>query len=608
MTTYTQSDIEYLTKIGLEPTDKHHAALGTLSRDSPKTSLSFNGSRKLMQHQAISLYEMKRRENDPGDFQGENFTSFEFSSSRVGVFTDGVGTGKSDVILRLIIEQPSITREHTTYTIENCNDLFQRISFKKWQTTISGNISLLVVPHGLMSQWITLIKIYKMDVVILRNKKDVCEFDEKVKTNFWLVSSTRYRELHSAWIREKRPYFARMIIDECDSIEVPTFPQINAVFYWFVTSSIQNIYNPVLRRIWQDNTYLSTGIRSHGFIKNVLSNINPFINEVIVKCDYKFVHECLNLPDPSMRYLHVKQSVIGTALLGVVPTTVMSMINANDLDAVASYFDIKTVDSPLTLIKKVISSYESTLDETINQETQTLATRKKADELRRRIDVIKDRIKNQDECNICMSSLEDDEDPIKNPTLTQCCHSLFCLECIIRSLESRGLCPKCKEQLNPKDLIMIGNTTTNEHIDEQEEYATKKDALRYIFQQFQESSEVHRVLIFSEFEGGFAPILEVCENMNVNVQQLKGTGATISKRIKDWETSKKTTVLLLNAKRFGAGLNLQSGTDIILWHKLAAKVKGESDLENQVLGRVVRYGLNHEPVVWKLAYPGEYEM
>ena len=96
--------------------------------------------------------------------------------------------------------------------------------------------------------------------------------------------------------------------------------------------------------------------------------------------------------------------------------------------------------------------------------------------------------------------------------------------------------------------------------------------------------------------------------MNVNVQQLKGTGATISKRIKDWETSKKTTVLLLNAKRFGAGLNLQSGTDIILWHKLAAKVKGESDLENQVLGRVVRYGLNHEPVVWKLAYPGEYEM
>ncbi len=154
---------------------------------------------------------------------------------------------------------------------------------------------------------------------------------------------------------------------------------------------------------------------------------------------------------------------------------------------------------------------------------------------------------------------------------------------------------------------MIGESTpTEEPVEKQEEYATKKDALRYIFQQFAESSEVHRVLIFSEFEGGFAPILEVCEAMNVEVKQLKGTGSMISKRIKDWETSKKTSVLLLNARRFGAGLNLQKGTDIILWHKLAAKVKGDSDLENQVLGRVVRYGLDHEPVVWKLSYPDEY--
>jgi hypothetical protein len=564
-----------------------------------------------MKHQAINLFEMMRRETDPGICQGAGTSDFKFTSSRLGVFTDDVGTGKSDVILRLVKDQPSLERVDSTYRISECTDLFQKITLTKYERTLKGDISWLVVPHGLMTQWVELIKLYKIPVIVIRNKKEVADIKTKMATKLWLVSSTRYRELYNSWIREPGPVLARVIIDECDSIDVPSFPRIEAVFYWFVTSSIQNIYNPVCRRVWGANGgVMSTGIRSNGFIKHSLTNITPYMNQVIVKCNHEFVQECLNLPNPRMRFLNIKQGLVATALAGLVPTTVMSMVNANDFGAIAGHYSIHVVNSPLALVKKVIESLEETLDDTIHQETQTLATRKKADGLRNRISVIKDRIKNQDECNVCMAPMDpedDDDEPIQYPTLTQCCHSIYCMECIIRSLDIKGLCPKCKEPINPKDLVSVGESVrTVEEIKDQSEYDTKPDALKYIFDSFKESNEVHRVLLFSEFEGGFTPIMDICESMDIKAKPLKGTGATIAKRIKEWETSKKTTILLLNAKSFGAGLNLQQGTDIILWHKLAAKVKGDSDLENQVLGRVVRYGLDHEPVVWKLAYPSEY--
>ena len=615
--TFTQTQTDYLKKIGLSPEATYHPALGTVFRDAPQDPLRSGKTRPLMPHQAINLHEMARREKDEGTTTSTKGVDFTFKSSRIGIFTDDVGTGKSDTILRLIKDYPTIERLETDYEIDQTRSLFKEVSLERTQNKIEGTISWLVVPHGIFRQWTDLINLYKMPFIRIRDKADLSELVTKFATSLWLISSTRYRELVTAWWRVSRDIrprmLARLVVDECDSIIVPCFPEIPSVFYWFVTSSIQNIFHPIYNHAAarRNGGSMSTGVRSQGFIKNSLVAVNDKLKHVIVKCDHKFVQECLDLPDPFTRFIKVRQSIVGEALTGVVPTSVLSMVNANDLDAVASHYNISIVSSPVDLIKQVVKSLQVTLYDTVHQETQTLATRKKIDELKRRINVISDRIKGQTECNICLNPMEpedDDEEPVIRPTLTPCCQSIWCLECIIRSLNVKSECPKCKQHVDPKTLISVGENVDLpvESSENKEIYDTKEEALKYLLTTMKNSSEVHRVLIFSEYEGGFDPIISICDKMNIVAKQLKGTGATISKRIKEWETTTKCTVLLLNACRFGAGLNLQAGTDIILWHKLAAKVKGDSDLENQVLGRVIRYGLDHQPYVWKLQHPGEY--
>ena len=98
----------------------------------------------------------------------------------------------------------------------------------------------------------------------------------------------------------------------------------------------------------------------------------------------------------------------------------------------------------------------------------------------------------------------------------------------------------------------------------------------------------------------------LCNKANIKYNHLKGSGVSITSRIRTWKKSKKPYVLLMNASRFGAGLNLQEGTDIILWHRLSINITGRSDMERQVYGRVMRLGMKNIPTVHRIAYIGEY--
>jgi SNF2 family DNA or RNA helicase len=80
--------------------------------------------------------------------------------------------------------------------------------------------------------------------------------------------------------------------------------------------------------------------------------------------------------------------------------------------------------------------------------------------------------------------------------------------------------------------------------------------------------------------------------------KLSGSTGRISNIIKKYDDG-DIPVLLLNAKHFGSGLNLQMTTDIIIFHRMS------SDLEKQVIGRGQRLGRTSTLNVTYLCYDNE---
>ena len=73
------------------------------------------------------------------------------------------------------------------------------------------------------------------------------------------------------------------------------------------------------------------------------------------------------------------------------------------------------------------------------------------------------------------------------------------------------------------------------------------------------------------------------------------------KKIIDNYVNGDLNILMLNSKYNGAGINLPTTTDIIIYHRL------NKELEKQVVGRALRLGrpLDSKLVIHNLLYPGE---
>jgi SNF2 family DNA or RNA helicase len=107
-----------------------------------------------------------------------------------------------------------------------------------------------------------------------------------------------------------------------------------------------------------------------------------------------------------------------------------------------------------------------------------------------------------------------------------------------------------------------------------------------------------RYLVFSEFNGTFATIKDRLGQTEIAYEMLSGSTAHIQKTIQLFRDG-KVQVLLLNARFFGAGLNLQMTDEIIIYHRM------NSDLEKQVIGRAQRLGRQTKLSIRYLCYNNE---
>lgn len=577
--------------------------------------------------------------------------SEDYFKTNMAILGDRVGSGKSYVILSLIISNDITVRNNTIVHSHG----FNKVVYYLHDNTKSIPLNLLVVPHNLVNQWDYYVRTFGGDlkVKILKNQKamDALEDDCRQTTNsendgesstsmgtnsnndriaralaqynLVIVTSTIYNRF-AQFLTQHKVKLQRAIYDEVDNLNVPGCRHVDANFFWFITASYGNIIYPkgynkyegsIGRYVWYSN-----GIKHSGFLKNILVDLfynvsRNMMKVLIVKNTEGYVEASLSLPEINTAYVLCRTPHEINVLNGVVDRNIMNHLNADDIQGALAYLSSSQKSTEVNIISRVIEKYTRQITNlklqlNMTQELHFESENDRRNEIQRlekqmevitkKIDLITERIKENDLCTICY-------DTAVNKTLTSCCQNTFCFKCINMWLAQRHICPLCKIKMNVGDLFVIDENAIDQPLTECDisTYDPSKpnpkndkyQNLELIMASLKDKADA-KVLIFAAYDNTFNNVVPVLQRLGTSYEYVKGNSNQI-KCIIDRYKEGDTKVLLMNTQHFGSGLNLENTTDMVLFHKF------DTENEKQVIGRAQRYGRNEPLNVHYLLYENE---
>lgn len=528
--------------------------------------------------------------------------------TNIGILGDKVGAGKTLTIISLLSIQPQIKDR---MKIQNCNNINLMIQETKEQL----KKNLIIVPSKLVPQWkenfnhcnnlnvYTISTQKHIDNIINKTtsiKPDwsdkiieitTCELSkDKIKNyDVILISDTIYKKFYNYFQEYK---WDRIIIDEADTLKLPCNSNItmNFNFAWAITGTPNGLKTKNYRT----------------FIGEVFNN--KYMNYIIFKNDEKYVDSSIVLPHPNLikiKCLTPKELLI---IKDLIPFNIIQMINAGNTELAIKTLNcnVDTNENILQVItKNILKTIETkTLELKMEKknkyiEAQQKEQQKKIKNIENSLEKLKDKYEdikkkvykiNDDCCPICLGSFT-------KPIITNCCKNCFCFDCIAISLGEikNNKCPNCRQNITKDDIFVINNKKTKKSKQKCEE--KEKEKLETLVELIEQKPE-GKIMIFANYKETFNKIELKLKEMNISYHILKGQASVIKKHIEDFENG-KTRVLMLNAQYFGAGMNLQMTTDLIIYHRFTA------EMEEQIVGRAQRLGRTTALNVYYLIHENE---
>lgn len=558
-----------------------------LDENSPKICNPVTLNIELMEHQKTAIKAMANLE-DNGILYMKNLTYFVNKpldyqiTTTVGILGDKVGSGKSLMVIALILNN----------RIPNKRDLFYEsskyVSVKLLQDDrkyLKSN--LLIVPQKLTSQWIKFFE-YAPDL-----KLKTCLTDESI--NITELEVEQYDVILVPCNKTvllldnfKNYSWARILIDEADTITLPKDTILNANFLWLITGTPNGI-------LYSNKTYLNNIFQK---------NKSWMIDCVTVKNNKEFIDASRNLPKMQRVFIECLTPAELNIIKDIIPKHILSMINAGNSAEAIKLLNCNedTQENILKVITKTIT--DSIKNKNIELEAETQKEyhgsalnesekkikyiKSSINNLQEKLETIKKRIYeiNDDMCPICMDSFT-------RPLIVRCCKNIFCFDCLTLSISKTYKCPFCQQCIGTNDMNLISdntNTTNNNNNNKKE----KIDVLLELINNKKDG----KFLVFANFPETFRKIELVLKTNKILYKMLKGTSNQIMKIIDDFQKG-LINVLLLNAKNFGAGLNLEMATDVVIYHRFT------NEMEEQVIGRAHRIGRKTALTVYYLLHNNE---
>jgi len=563
---------------------------GNNKKSNQPNSINFN----LKPHQLTALYRMNEMEETKKIIVKKEQTKYVLDTN-IGILGDQVGFGKTITTLSLL-EKNNIKKNNKKYLNNTSNTLLiyelDNIKFL--------DLNIIIVPHNIFFQWKnTIKKNTNFNFFYIQKNSDLEElklkyydqdniFKDEIKNI--LISSTRFKNFYNIFFEnfERKYEINRLIIDEADSINIPNMPRLKASFTWFITATFEKI---CYCRNYGFIRYLFDSLDTKSFNMIVVKNKKEYVESSFELIDYEIkIHNCHSL------YYNLNK------LSGLVSSQFIEMINAGDIGGAAEYlgFSSDTESDLIELLTKDIhkkisnkikkKNYIYDLDISENEKNQQIQiVDKEIEKLNNQFNGIKERIENINEknCSICMDNYQD---PVSLP-----CTHVFCTFCIVNHIKfSKGnpKCPTCRNSFNPSNVIQI-----KEQIEKQEKKKkdNRKDKHEVLIKLI-ESNPENKYVIFSNFNNSFKKVLEYLKKNNINYNQIKGS--CVESIVNNFNNN-NNRVLFLNSQYCGAGIDLSSASDLVIYHCL------NKSLEKQVIGRAQRIGRIKKLTVHKLFYDDE---
>jgi hypothetical protein len=201
---------------------------------------------------------------------------------------------------------------------------------------------------------------------------------------------------------------------------------------------------------------------------------------------------------------------------------------------------------------------------------------------------------NDSHCPVCMGEFT-------NPIITECCKSCFCFDCLAISLGElkSNKCPNCRQMISQSTIHVIADKSTIEQEkakinSNKYELKDKMDVLVDLIEAKPDGS----FMVFANYAETFTKIEQKLKELGITYHILKGVASVVKKNIDDFR-EKKVRVLMLNAQFFGAGMNLQMTTDLVIFHRF------KQEMEEQIIGRAQRLGRKTPLNVYYLLHDNE---
>ncbi len=567
----------------------------------------------LFKHQKKAIWKMREIENTHKivrtDINRELRTNF-------GIYSDKVGSGKTLVMATLLSVNKNPSPAYIIPQQVTNHVMVSRLSNNRRNTYLNIKTTLIIVPHGLINQWEdTLTKDVGLDIQKVNTKKMVLELIVLLRNGdneppepipIILISNTMYRHFNKVWydeyIRTSVPNggipnyvsttwrqrskikWNRIIIDEPHTFVLPE-NRLKSDFCWFICATPNDILysnRQWLRHIMGGEYYYD--------------RMNP--NELaVIKSENHVIEQSLRLPPYIEKFIKCKAPVylFDRQIRNNLPTEALARLHANDVVGAMEILNINA-KSESSILDSLIENYKNRAHNEkleINRlmQIRNISESDRRDRIQRhetklrefenKIKSITDRVTVSENCPICLDNVSDPR------AITNCCHKSFCFECILMALKaSNNKCPMCKSNIHTNSLhiesaVHVDKKIKIDNNPKTPKLLSKTDTILKMVGNMDENS---RYLIFSEYDNSFQRISYKLSEAMIPFKVLKGGVDEQQKNIKKYESG-EIKILMLNANNFGAGLNLQRTTDIIIYHQFRTE-----DLKSQVIGRAQRIG------------------
>jgi hypothetical protein len=406
------------------------------------------------------------------------------------------------------------------------------------------------------------------------------------ETEVLLLNINRYDEFVQIF---KNVNWARVMIDEMDTISLPKNFNEFGNFNWFITATPKRVYT---NRHYVGKIFGQQGVKTERGTTQL--DLADFFS---VKNLDLFVDQSTALPNPHVFIINTMADRVLQFAQGFITDDIKEMLSAGNVKGAILKLNCNqdTKENLVEIITKKIKTqlYNTEID--LEQEAKKIPLNKEQQEvklkkLREEISSLKTKLKSIEER---IESLKDEccvicADDFKNPTIVDCCKNVFCLNCLIESSGKFSKCPYCRSTITPKDfhVIMDEKKEIIESVQSKEKLLremSKTQVLESLLKHIYATEPDARLLLFSNYSETFKQVTEITSKLKLKYAILAGTGTRVNNIINDYRDG-KINILMMDAEHYGSGLNLQMTTHLVLYHRL------DPHLETQVIGRGHRFG------------------